>query len=83
MPLINFKINIKLTRGESCKLASALRTAANFKIKDVELFAPLVILSNKDNVKLAKQWSDIFNVSADLNKYEMTPNKVATRNTKV
>ena len=83
MLLINFKINIKLTRGENCKLPSALRTAATFKIKDVELFAPLVILSTKDNVKLAKQWSDIFNVSPDLNKYEITPNKVATRNTKV
>ena len=55
MLLINFKINIKLTRGENCKLPSALRTAATFKIKDVELFAPLVILSTKDNVKLAKQ----------------------------
>lgn len=53
--LINFKINVKLTRGENCKLASALRTAATFKIKDVELFAPLVILSTKNNVKLAKQ----------------------------
>ena len=55
MPLINFKINIKLTPGENCKLASALRTTATFEIKDVELFAPLVTLSTKDNVKLAKQ----------------------------
>ena len=55
MPLINFKINIKLNQGENCKLASALRTTATFEIKDVELFAPLVTLSTKDNVKLAKQ----------------------------
>ena len=59
MPLINCKIHLELNGIEECILSSA-GNSAKFKIADAKLHVPIVTLSTKDNVNMAKQLSDGF-----------------------
>ena len=57
MLLINCKIHLELNRiGDS--ILSTSRDSAKFKITDAKLHVPIVTLSTKNNVNLAKQLSD-------------------------
>ena len=64
MPLINRKVELKLkwtnhyvlSANGDCN-ADADPTNIIFYIKDIKLYFPLVILSVKDNQKLAKRFS--------------------------
>ena len=49
---------------------------AKFEIKDAKLHVPIVTLSTKDSVNLAKQLSEIFKRSVYWNSYEARPTKV-------
>ena len=59
MPTINYKIHLELNCTENCVLSSAGNTA-KFNIADAKLHVPIVTLSTKDNVNMAKQLSDGF-----------------------
>ena len=59
MSLINYKIHLELNYTENWILSSAGNTA-KFTIADAKLHVPIVTLSTKDNVNMAKQLSDGF-----------------------
>ena len=57
MLLTNCKIHLELNRiGDS--ILSTSRDSAKFKITDAKLHVPIVTLSTKNNVNMAKQLSD-------------------------
>ena len=74
MSLINCKIHLELNWTEDCILSS-VGDCAKFKTTDAKLHAPIVTLSTKDNVNLAKQLSNGFKRSVCGNKYETIPEK--------
>ena len=82
MPLISCKIYLELTWIENCVLPSAGRSAT-FIITDAKLHIPIVILSTKDNAKLAKQLNDGFKRSVYWNKYQTMPAKIITTKTNI
>ena len=58
MPLINYKVELKLKRTEYCVLSAAGADNDNsnniiFTIKDTKLYVPVVTLSATDNQKLS------------------------------
>ena len=57
MPLINCKVHLQLNWIEEFILSSA-GNSTKFKVTNAKLDAPIVTLSTKDNVKLARQLSD-------------------------
>ena len=52
MPLINCKIHLELHWTKDCVMPTIADTT--FKITSTKLYVPIVTLSSKDNVKLAK-----------------------------
>ena len=52
MPLINCKIHLELNWTKDCIMSTIADTT--FKIRNTKLYAPIVTLSSKDNVKLIK-----------------------------
>ena len=54
MSLINFEINLILTRFEKCVFYNDAKAKA-FTITDTKLYVPVVTLSTQDNAKLLKQ----------------------------
>ena len=72
MPIINCKIHLILKWIEDCILSNA-GDSAKFKIKDAKLLVPIVTLSTKDNVNLAKQLSNGFKKSVYWNSYQAIP----------
>ena len=69
MPLINCKVELKLRWTKHCALSSAGTDNANgnnngnnivFSIKDPKLYVPVVTLSERDNQKLSKILSKVF-----------------------
>ena len=61
MPLIYYKVKLKLKWTKSCVLSAASADNTNaypnniiFTIKDTKLYAPVVTLSAKHNQKLSK-----------------------------
>ena len=82
MPLISCKIYLELTWIENCVLPSAGRSAT-FIITDAKLHIPIVILSTKDNAKLAKQLNDGFKRSVYWNKYQTMPAKIINTKTNI
>ena len=54
MPLMNYKIYLKLKWIEDCILSST-GNSARFAITDAKLHVPIVTLSTKDSANLAKQ----------------------------
>ena len=75
MPLINCKVHLELNWIDNCILSN-LGDSAKFKITDAKLHVPIVTLSTKDNVNLAKQLSDGFKRSVYWNSCQTTPAKV-------
>ena len=80
MPLINCKVKLSLRWIENCVLttakigANANATGANstiFKIRDAELYAPILTLSAEDNAKLSKLLGEGFKRSIYWNKYKV------------
>ena len=67
MPLINCKINLKLNWAKDCVMSTIVNTT--FKITNTKLYAPIVTLSSKDNIKLAKQLNEGFKKSVYWNEY--------------
>ena len=78
MRLINCKIHLELNWIENCKLSRA-GNSATFKITDAKLHVPLVNLSTKDNVNLAKQLSNGFKRSVYWSSYQTIPAKVINK----
>ena len=75
MPFINCKVYLELNWIEDCIFSSAGNTA-KFTITDTKLYVPIVTLSTKDSVNLAKQLKDGFERSVYWNSYETKPAKV-------
>ena len=61
MPLISCKVHVELNWIEDCILSSA-GNSLKFKITDAILHVPIVTLSTKDNVNLAKQLNNLFKI---------------------
>ena len=67
MPLINFKVELKLKWTKYCVLSAAVNDNDNdrdgkiiFAIKDTKLYVPVVTLSARGNQKLSKRLSKGF-----------------------
>ena len=82
MPLINCKINLKLSWIEDCILSS-VGDSAKFKITDAKLHVPKATLSTKYNVNLTKQLSDGFQRYVSLNNSQIIPEKVINNETNI
>ena len=52
MLLINSKLHLELNWSKDCVMSTIADTT--FKIKNINLYVPIVTLSSKDNVKLVK-----------------------------
>ena len=78
MLLINCKIHLELNWIEDCILSSA-GDSGRFKITDAKLHVPVVTLSTKDNVNLAKQLSNGFKRSVYWNNFQTIPAKVLNK----
>ena len=72
MPLINCRVKISLKWIESCVLATFVDAAnhaianavkATFRMKDTNLYVPVVTVLTEDSVKLTKQLSEGFKIS--------------------
>ena len=76
MPLINCKIHLELIWTKDCVMYGADANAGGnnrvtkFQIKSTKLHVPIVTLSIKDNVKLAKQLKEGFKRPAIWNEYK-------------
>ena len=69
MPLINWKIHLELNWTKDC-IMSSVAGATTFKITSTKLYVPIVTLSTKDNVNLAKQLNKGFKRSVYWNEYK-------------
>ena len=67
MPFINCEIRLNLTWPKKCVISSAVGKI-EFTIMDTRLYAPVVTLSTKDNVKLLKQLESGFKIT--IGKYQ-------------
>ena len=74
MPLINCKIHLELNWSKDCVMSTIADTT--FKIKNINLYVPIVTLSSKDNVKLVKLLEEGFKRPAYWNEYQA---KIETR----
>ena len=76
MSLINCKIHLELNWNNNCVMHGADSNAdgndreTTFKITSTKLYVPIVTLSTKDNVNLAKQLNEGFKSSVYWNKYK-------------
>ena len=75
MPLINCKFYLELNWIEECILSSA-GNSAKFEITEAKLHVPVVTLSTKDSVNLAKQLNEGIKRSVYWNSYETKSAKV-------
>ena len=74
MPLINCKIHLELNWSKDCVMSTIADTT--FKIKNINLYVPIVTLSSKDNVKLVKLLEEGFKRPVYWNEYQT---KIETR----
>ena len=76
MPLINCKIHLELNWNNNCAMYGADANAdgndreTTFKITSTKLYVPIVTLSAKDNINLAKQLNEGFKRSIYWNEYK-------------
>ena len=73
MPLINCKLNLKLTWNKNCVICSlngAGNNAVEITITKTEFHVPIVTLSTKDSAKLSKLLNDGFKRSVYWSKYK-------------
>ena len=87
MPLISWKVELKLKWAKYCVLSGAGGDNANassnniiFTIKDTKLYVPVVTLSGKDDQKLSKLLSKGFERSVYWNKYKTKSENKNTTN---
>ena len=76
MPLIKFLLELNWI--EDCIVRRG-GDSTKFKITDAKLHVPIVTLSTKDNINLAKQLSDGFKSSVYWNSYQFLPAKVVDK----
>ena len=72
MPLVNCKIDLKLTWHKDCMISSAngaSNRVVSFMITDTKLYVPIVTLSTKDNTNLAEQLNKGFKRTIYWNQY--------------
>ena len=67
MPLIKYKIDLELNWSRDCVMSAIANTT--FKITNTKLYVPIVTLSSKNNVKLAKLLEEGFKISVYWNEY--------------
>ena len=78
MPLINCKIHLELNWNNDCVIygadtyagGNANNRETTFQITSTKLYAPIIILSTKDNVNLTKQLNEGFKRSGYWNEYK-------------
>ena len=78
MPLINCKIHLELNWNNDCVIygadtyagGNANNRETTFQITSTKLYAPIIILSTKDNVNLTKQLNEGFKRSVYWNEYK-------------
>ena len=89
MPLIHWKVELKLRWAKHCGLSVAGTDNANgnnddndtiFTIKDTKLYVPVVTLSARDNEKLSKLFRKEFEKSLYWNKYKAKSDNKNTTN---
>ena len=87
MPLINCKVELKLKWTKYCVLSAAGNDDTNanpnniiFTIKGTKLYVPLVILSARDNQKLSKLFSKVFERSVYWSEYKKKSENKNTTN---
>ena len=69
MPLINFKIHLKLNWTNNCAMFS-IAEATTFQITSTKLYFPIVTLWTKNNVNMTKQLNEGFKISIYWNEYK-------------
>ena len=82
MPLINCQIHLELNWTEDCILSSD-GNSAKIRITDGKLHVPILTLSTKDNVNLAKQLSNGSKRSFYWNNFLAIPAKVINQETNI
>ena len=82
MPLVNCKVHLELNWIEDFILSSA-GNSARFEITDAKLHTPIVTLSTKDSINLAKQLSEGFKRSVYWNNYQTKPAIVIEKGTNI
>ena len=87
MPLTNCKVKSKLKWIKDCVLSVTGNDNTNgnpdhviFTIKDTKLYVPVVTLSAKDNEKLSKRFSKVFERSVYCNEYKTKSKNKNTTN---
>ena len=80
MPLINCKIRLELNWSKDCVMSTIADTT--FKIKNINLYVPIVTLSSKDNVKLVKLLEEGFKRSVYWNEYQIESRNFDNNNLK-
>ena len=78
MPLINCKIHLELNWNNDCVIygadtyagGNANNRETTFQITSTKLYAPIIILSTKDNVNLTKQLNEGFKRPGHWNEYK-------------
>ena len=76
MPLVNCKIDLKLTWHKDCMISSVNAAAGqvvSFMITNTKLYVPVVTLSTKDNTNLTKQLKDGLKRTIYWNQYVSKP----------
>ena len=69
MPLINCKTHLELSWTKYCVMCNVVGVST-FKITNTKLYAPIVTLSSKDNVKLVKLLGEVFKRPVHWNEYQ-------------
>ena len=69
MPLINCKIHLELSWSKDCIMPSTVGVTA-FQTTNTKLYVPIVTLSTKNNVNLAKQLNEGFKRLVYCNEYK-------------
>ena len=72
MPLINYEVNLILTRSSTCAITNSTGVRP-FEIRDTKLYVPVVTLSTQDNSKLLQQLKSGFKRTVSWNKYLSKP----------
>ena len=81
MLLINCEINLILTWYDGSFIIDNHNAGQEpaFKITDMKLYIPAVILSTQDNEKLLEQLKSSFKRTINWNKYENKSNSIGTK----
>ena len=69
MPLIDFKVNLKLTWSKVSVITNSTGTG-KFQITETNLFVPIVTLSTQDKTKLLQQLKSGFKRTINWNEYK-------------